>query len=83
MNEFKSPNEQVTDDKLFEGFLSEYKNMSIDNAIKKMEKMTDEGLYKATFKIEQLIEIDPGYMVLNTLVFGEFTKRPHLRNPFL
>ncbi|MEZ4926900.1 MAG: hypothetical protein R3A50_11515 [Saprospiraceae bacterium] len=52
-------------------------------AEKCVEQMSDEGLIKATYKIDKLIKTDPGYMIHNTLLFAAFAKRPHLRNPFM
>ncbi len=57
--------------------------MDVAKAQECVKKMSDEGLMKAAMKIDELAQKDPGYMVLNTLLFSEYTQRPHLDNPFV
>jgi hypothetical protein len=76
-------NDEKEDDQLFDDFIIAHQQMNIPKIEQCVNSMSDEGLYNAAYKIDNLSKIDPGYMVCNTLLFSEFTKRPHLRNPFL
>ena len=80
---FKSLLGQNEDDRLFDEFLKANQQMNGPQAEKYVERMSDGGLVKATNKIDKLTQTDPGYMILNTFLFAAFTKRPHLRNPFV
>jgi hypothetical protein len=70
------------DDRLFDEFLKANQEMNGPKAKECLDNMTDEGLFKATFKVDELAKKDPGYMILNTLLFSAFANRPHLENPF-
>ena len=83
MINFKSFLGQDEDDRLFDHFLRTNQEMNGPLAMQFVEQMSDECLLKTTFKIDELAKSDPGYMLLNTILFSAFTKRPHLRNPFI
>ncbi len=71
------------DDRLFKDFLIAQQQMDAPKAQECVKSMSDEGLLKATFKINDLAKNDPGYMMSNIFLMSEFTNRPHLKNPFL
>jgi hypothetical protein len=71
------------DERLFNEFISAHQQMDISKVGQCVQSMSDEGLFDAAFKIDDLAKSDPGFMICNTILFSEFTKRPHLRNPFL
>jgi hypothetical protein len=75
--------DESKDDQLFNEFINAHRQMDIAKVQHYVQSMSDEGLYNAVFKIENLAKSDPGFMVCNTILFSEFTKRPYLRNPFL
>lgn len=83
MSIFKSLFGQNEDDRLFDEFLKANQEMNAQKAENCINQISDEGLLKATAKIDKLVQRDPGYMILNTLLFAAFTKRPHMRNPFI
>lgn len=83
MSIFKSLFGQNEDDRLFDEFLKANQEMNGPKAAKCLDQMSDEGLLKATAKIDELAKSDPGYMILNALLFSAFTSRPNLRNPFI
>ncbi len=83
MSIFKSLFGQNEDDRLFEEYIKANQEMDVLKAQKCLDQMSDEGLLKAAFKIDKLAKSDPGYMILNILLFGAFTERPHLQNPFM
>ena len=71
------------DEQLFNEFINAHKQMDIAKVQQSVQLMSDEGLFNAAFKIDDLVKSDPSFMICNTILFSEFTKRPHLRNPFL
>lgn len=83
MSIFKSLFDKSDDDRLFEEFLKANEQMNGEQAEKCVEQMSDEGLLKATFKIDTLAKSDPGYLTVNVFLLAAFAKRPHLSNPFL
>lgn len=75
--------EESNDDRLFNDFINAHQQMDGPTAQKCVQSMSDDGLFNAAFKIHDLSKNDPGYMICNVALMGEFTKRPHLRNPFV
>jgi len=73
---------KTEDDKLFDAFLIAMQKMDATKAEESIKKMSDEGLFKAANKIDELAKKNPSYIILNTVLFSEFVDRPHLRNPF-
>lgn len=71
------------DERLFNDFISAHQQMDIPKVEQSLQSMSDEGLFNAAFKIDDMAKTDPGYMICNAILFSEFTKRPHLRNPFI
>jgi hypothetical protein len=74
--------DESKDDRLFNDFLTAQQQMDASKAQDCLQSMSDEGLVKATFKINDLAKNDPGYMISNIFLMSEFTNRPHLKNPF-
>jgi hypothetical protein len=70
------------DDSLFDKFVKANQQMNAPEAQSSLKKMSDEGLMKAALKVDELAKKNPGFMLLNTLLFAEFADRPHLKNPF-
>ena len=57
--------------------------MNLPKAHNYLEQMSDECFLKAVVKIDKLSKSEPGYVVLNALLYAVFLKRPQLRNPFI
>jgi len=76
-------NDEREDEQLFDDFIIAHQQMNIPKIEQCVNSMSDEGLFNATYKIDNLSKMDPGYLICNTILFSEFTKRPHLRNPFI
>lgn len=76
-------NDEREDEQLFDDFIIAHQQMNIPKIEQCVNSMSDEGLYNAVYKIDNLSKMDPGYLICNTILFSEFTKRPHLRNPFI
>lgn len=83
MSIFKSLFGKSEDDRLFDEFIKANHEYNASQAEKCIDRMSDEGLLKATAKIDNLVQKDPSYIILNTMLFSAYTKRPHLRNPFI